>query len=242
MSAPTRFLSGVATVSSAQPLGNYPFPDPFHTSGTTGLDVVSYANDFFNIGSTTLDWTIVGTSSTFATTNGLGGVALVTPGGTTTTTTVAMAHSGFQFAAGQKFWYLCRIKMSAITSTKAFTFGLQKGAGATGSATDGLWFTKPASSTSLNLVSVVDSTSTTLVTGVTTVAADTYVDVGFYYDGKDLIVYSADAPVARISAPTVGTTATTLTNALLNVAFNVVPTATDTLSIDYVLAAQETIR
>ena len=242
MSAPTRFLSGVATTTAATPLGNYPFPDPFHTSGSTGLDVTTYANDFFNIGSTTLDWTITGTSSTFATTNGLGGVALITPGAATTTTTVATAGSGFQFVAGQKFWYLCRIKMSAVSSTKAFTFGMQKGSGATGSATDGLWFTKPASSTSLNLVSVVNSVSTTLVTGVTTVAADTYVDVAFYYDGTDLLVYSMDAVVARVSNVTIGASSTNLTNALLNIGFNVVPTATDTLSIDYVMAAQETSR
>jgi hypothetical protein len=242
MSAPTRFLSGVATVPATEPLGNYPFPDPFHTGGSAGLDVVSYANDFFNIGSTTLDWTITGTSSTFATTNGLGGIALITPGGTTTTTTVASAGSSFQLIAGNKFWYVCRIKMSAISSTKAFTFGLQKGSGATGSATDGLWFTKPASSTSLNLVSKVDGTATTLVTGVTTVVADTYLEVGLYYDGTDLLVYSEHDLVARVSAPTVGATATTLTDELLNVVFNVVPTATDTLSVDFVLTAQETTR
>jgi hypothetical protein len=242
MSAPTRFLSGVATVPATEPLGNYPFPDPFHTGGSAGLDVVSYANDFFNIGSTTLDWTITGSSSTFATTNGLGGIALITPGGTTTTTTVASAGSSFQLIAGNKFWYVCRIKMSAISSTKAFTFGLQKGSGATGSATDGLWFTKPASSTSLNLVSKVDGTATTLVTGVTTVVADTYLEVGLYYDGTDLLVYSEHDLVARVSAPTVGATATTLTDELLNVVFNVVPTATDTLSIDFVLTAQETTR
>ncbi len=242
MSAPTRFLSGVATVPATEPLGNFPFPDPFHTGGSAGLDVVSYANDFFNIGSTTLDWTITGSSSTFATTNGLGGIALITPGGTTTTTTVASAGSSFQLIAGNKFWYVCRIKMSAISSTKAFTFGLQKGSGATGSATDGLWFTKPASSTSLNLVSKVDGTATTLVTGVTTVEADTYLEVGLYYDGTDLLVYSEHDLVARVSAPTVGATATTLTDELLNVVFNVVPTATDTLSIDFVLTAQETTR
>ena len=242
MGAPSRFLSGVATVDAQYPLGNYPFPDPFHTSGTANLDVVSLANDFFTVGSTTLDWTITGTSSTFAITDGVGGVALITPGGTTTTTTVASVGGGFQFVAGQDFWYVCRIKMSAISSTKAFTFGLQKGSGATGSATDGLWFTKPASSTSLNLVSTVNSTATTLVTGVTTVAADTYVDVGFYFDGSDVLVYSSDALVARVSAATIGSTGTTLTNALLNISFNVVPTATDTLSIDYVLAAQETSR
>lgn len=242
MATPTRFLSGVATTSAATPLGNYPLPDPFHTGGTAGLDVVTYANDFFNIGSTTLDWTITGTSSTFTTGNGVGGVAVVTPGAATTTTTVATTGSGFQFVAGQKFWYLCRIKMSAVSSTKAFTFGLQKGTGATGSATDGIWFTKAASSTTLKLTSVVNSTSTDLVASVTTVTADTYVDVGFYYDGTDLLVYSSDALVARVANVTIGTTGTNLTNALLNVAFNVVPTATDTLTIDYVMAAQETAR
>ena len=242
MSSPTRFLSGVATVPAAQPLGSYPHHDPFHTSGNAGLDVVTYSNDFFNIGSTTLDWVVTGASSTFTIVDGLGGIAKVTPGGATTTTTVASVGGGFQFIVGQDFWYVCRIKMSAISSTKAFSFGLQKGSGATGSATDGLWFTKPASSTSLNLVSTVNSTATTLVTGVTTVTADTYVDVGFYYDGTDILVYSSDAVVARITAPTIGTTATNLTNALLNVGFNVVPTATDTVSIDYVLVAQETAR
>lgn len=243
MSAPTRFLSGVTTGPASTPLGNYPLPDPFHTGGTTGLDVVTYANDFFNIGSTTLDWVITGASSTFTTTNGIGGVALVTPGAATTTTTVASVGSGFQFVSGQKFWYLCRIKMSAVSSTKAFTFGLQKGSGATGSATDGIWFTKPASSTVLKLTSVVNSVSTDLVTSVVaTVAADTYVDVGFYYDGTDLLVYASDVLVARISNVTIGASSTNLTNALLNVGFNVVPTATDTLSIDYVLAAQETVR
>lgn len=240
MGAPSRFLSGVATVDAQYPLGNYPFPDPFHTSGSAGLDVTSLANDFFTIGSTTLDWTITGTSSTFAITDGVGGVALITPGGTTTTTTVAGAHSGFQFVAGNKFWYLCRIKASAVSGTKAFTFGMQKGTGATN--TDGIFFTKAASSTSLNLVSRVNSTSTTLVTGVATAAADTYLDVGFYYDGTDLLVFASDALIARVTAPTIGSTGTNLTDALLTQYFQVVPTATDTLSIDYVLSAQETTR
>ena len=240
MGAPSRFLSGVATVDAQYPLGNYPFPDPFHTSGSANLDVTSYANDFFTIGSTTLDWTLTGTSSTFAITDGVGGQALITPGGTTTTTTVAAAHAGFQLVAGQAFWYLCRIQASAVSGTKAFTFGLQKGTGATN--TDGIYFTKAASSTALSLVSKVNSTATTLVTSVATAAAATWLDVGFYYDGTDLLVYASDALIARVSAPTVGASGTTLTNALLQPFFQIVPTATDTLTIDYVLAAQETSR
>ena len=241
MGSPSRFTSGVATVDAQYPLGQYPFPDPFHTSGSVGLDVVSYVNDFFTVGSTVQDWIVTGVSSTFAITDGIGGVALVTPGGASTVTTVTGGHNGFQFVAGQAFWYLCRIKMNAVSSTKAFLFGLQTGTSAT--STDGIWFTKPASSTSLNLVSRVGSTSTTLITSVTTVADNTYVDVGFYYNGTDIIVYSADVAVARITAPTIGASATTLTNALLTPVFQSTPTATtDTLSIDYVLAAQESVR
>ena len=103
-------------------------------------------------------------------------------------------------------------------------------------------FAKAAASTSLNLVSTVGSTATTLVTGVATMADDTFVDVGFYYNGTDLLVYYADALVARVSAPTIGSSGTTLTNALLAPVFQITPTATDTLTIDYVMSAQETTR
>jgi len=238
MGYPTNLTFGISTVPTTQPLGSYPLPDPFHTSANAGLDVVSYANDFFGIGSTTLDWTITGASSTFACVDGIGGWARVTPGGTTTATSVYQAHSGFQFVAGQSFWYLCRIKASAVSGNKSLYFGLQAGS----SVNDGLWFSKAAASNSLNLVSVVGSTTTTLVTGVTTMADDTFVDVGFYFNGTDLLVYSGDAVVARVTAPTIGASATTLTNALLAPVFQITPTATDTLTIDYVMAAQETTR
>jgi len=241
MSSPSRFLSGVATVDTQYPLGQYPFPDPFHTSGSSTLHSTTYSNDFFTVGSTTLDWTITGTSSTFGITDGLGGVALVTPGGASTVTTVAGAHNGFQFISGNKFWYLCRIKPNAVSGTKAFLFGLQTGTSA--ASTDGLWFVKPASSTSINLVSRVNSTSTTLVTGLETAVAGEWIDVAFYFDGSDILVYNEDALVARVSAPTIGSTGTTLTNALLTPVFQTTPTATtDTLSIDYVLAAGEILR
>jgi hypothetical protein len=242
MGVPTRFTYGVGTAAKGQPLGDFPFPDPFHTGSTTGLDVTAYANDFFTIGSTTVDWTITGVSSTFALADGVGGVSLVTPGGVSTVTTVAVAKAGFQFVSGQKFWYLTRIKASAVAGTVAFQFGLHNGTGAT--PTDGIYFQKAASSTSLNLVSRVGSTSVTLATGIATAAAATYLDVGFYYNGTDLLVFASDNLVARVANVVIAatTSATAITNALLQPAFQITPTATDTLSIDYVLAAQETAR
>jgi hypothetical protein len=77
--------------------------------------------------------------------------------------------------------------------------------------------------------------------------ADTFVEVGFYYDGTDVIVYSGTSStdlgmVARVSNVTIGATATNLTSALLSPVFQITPTATDTLTTDFVLAAQEVTR
>lgn len=238
MGSPTRFTAGVATVDQQYPLGNYPFPDPFHTSGssieTTGSS--SYVNDFNTLIGT--DYTVTGTSSTFALTSGVGGLAVLTPGGTTTATAAYKPATFMQFQAGKKLWYTVRFKASAVSGTKAFYAGLRNGA----SATEGIWFSKAASSTSLNLVSTVSSTATTLATGVVTAAADTWIEVSFYFDGTDLLVYSTHVLFERVSAPTIGSSGTTLTDATLSPVFQITPTATDTLTIDYVLAAQEVTR
>lgn len=236
MGYPTRLTFGINTVAAEKPLGNYPLPDPFHTGANTGLSTVTYADDFFTIPSS--GWTITGASSTFPLGDGLGGWAVVTPGGTTTATAVYQTKSGFQFISGNAFWYACRIKPSAVSGAKAFYFGLRAGS----SANDGLWFAKAASSTSVNLVSTVSSTATTLVTGVATAAADTWLDLAFYYNGTDLFVYSGGVLVARVESPTVGASGTTLTDALLAPVFQITPTATDTLTVDFVLAAQELTR
>ena len=238
MGSPTRYTSGVATVDQQYPLGNYPFPDPFHTSGssiqTTGS--TSYINDYTLLAGT--DYTVTGTSSTFALTSGVGGTAVLTPGAATTATAAYKPATFIQFQAGKKLWYNVRFKASAVSGAKAFYVGLRNGA----SATEGIWFAKAASSTSLNLVSTVNSTATTLATGVVTAAADTYIEVSFYYDGTDLVVYSEHAIFSRVASPTIGSTGTTLTNAILTPVYQITPTATDTLTIDYVLAAQEVTR
>jgi len=238
MGTPTRFTYGLATVTKQSPLGNYPLPDPFHTASTPGLDVFTYQTDYTDLGQTA-SFTVTGASSTFALTNGLGGLAILTPGGTTTASSMYRTYSALQFVAGQKLWYVQRIQPSAVAGSVAFKFGLQYGS----ATSDGIWFTKPASSTSLNLVSSVGSTATTLVTGVQTgLTAGGWIDVAFYYDGTDLLVYASDSLVARISNVTIGASGTTLTNVLLTPFIQITPTATDTLTTDYVLAAQETSR
>lgn len=242
MANPSRLTAGLATVPATKPLGMYPFPDPFHTSGNPNFGTFSYVNDYTDIGTTTLN-TITGTSSTFSLTTGVGGVALITPGGASTVTTVSRAFPSFQFVAGQKFWYLTRLQTSGVGAGVITRFGLQVGTGAN-TTNDSIYFTKvTGASGGINLVSTVSTVATTLVTGVVAATtAATYVDVGFYFDGTDLLVYASDVVVARIAGATIGSSGTTLSNGVMNIFNQITPVATETMSIDYVLSAQELAR
>jgi len=236
MSNPTRFYSGVSTALPNETLYSFPFPDPFHTGSNAGLGSSTYTNDFNTLIGT--DFTVTGASSTFALANGLGGTAVLTPGGTTTASAAYKPATFMQFVAGNRMWYTTRIQASAVAGNVSLYAGLRAGS----AVTDGLWFAKAAASTSINLVSTVNSTATTLVTGVAPAAAATWVQLGWYYDGTDVLVFANNTPVARVSAPTIGSTGTTLTNALLSPVFQITPVATETLTSDFVLAAQEVTR
>ena len=85
-------------------------------------------------------------------------------------------------------------------------------------------------------------TSTTLLTNIASLTAATIVEVGLYYNGTDLLVYTNDYQNARVSAPTIGASATTLTNAVLTPVVQITPAATETLTVDFILASQEMVR
>ena len=235
MSNPTRLSNGVSTNDAQYLWGNYPLPAPFSSSGSSLTGVAQYANDFV---SSVAEYTVTGTSSTLALSAGNGGLAVLTPGGTTTATAAYKTASNVAFVAGNQLWFNTRFKASAVSSTKSFYVGLRAGS----ATTDGLWFAKAASSTDITLVSTVGSTATTLVSGIATAAADTYLNLGFYYDGTDILVYANNVMVARVSAPTIGSSGTTLTSANLGPVMQITPTATDTLTVDYIAASVEVTR
>jgi hypothetical protein len=235
MSNPTRFSNGVSTNDAQYLFGNYPFPAPFTTSGSINTGVAQYENDFV---STIAEYTTTGSGSALALVAGNGGIAVLTPGGTTTASASYKTISNVAFVAGNQLWFTARFKASAVSGSKSFYVGLRAGS----SANDGLWFSKAASSTDITLVSVVGSTTTTLATGIATAAADTYLTLGLYYNGTDLLVYSDDVLMARVSAPTIGASGTTLTSANLGPVLQITPTATDTLTVDYISASVEVTR
>jgi len=241
MSKPTRFTKGISTNIVGTLLGDYPLPASIST-GSNGMDVYTYTNDYDDLGSAA-SRTITGTSSTLAPADGVGGKAILTPGGASTVSTVARTNAGFQFVAGQRFWYNARLQTSGVGAGVITRFGVQHGNGAN-TTNDALYFTKVTGAAGgVNLVSTVATVATTLVTGVVaSTAAATDIDVGFYYDGTDLLVFANDLLVARIASPTIGASGQTLTNTLLQPFFQITPVATETLTIDYELIACEVSR
>ena len=301
MAVPMRYSQGLSTHTSKDLFSDYPLPDPIHT-GSSIYDVCTYSNDFLDTGST-VNYTLTGTA-TFALEQGNGGFAVLTPSGATTAGSMYRTSPNFQFVAGQKAWFIQRIIPGLFATTGTYSFGLQFGS----ATTDGIWFTKPASSTSINLVSAVNNTATTLLTGVSshtvlslaagattirtntitvtsttglmagmyvygtgiplnayvtsvtnattfvisapasatgsalTLIASAAIDVGFYYNGTDLLVGVNDLIVSRITAPTIGATGTTLTSQILSEFISMTPTATDLIHTDYVTTAVETVR
>jgi hypothetical protein len=239
--APTRLPNGISTDFKGEILGDYPLPDPFNTSCSSILGVATFETDFLsNILVTSGDWTVTGSSSTWAGGNGIGGLAVLTPGAAATASSAYKTTTCMQFIAGQKMWFMTNLQVSSVTAPTAY-FGLQYGS----ATTDGLWFYMAAGG-ALSLVSVVNSTSTTILSTTqlnTTMASATSLDLAWYYNGLDLLVYVGGALIARVTAPTIGSTNTyTLTNKVLTPVFQITPTASQTVTVDYVLAALEIAR
>lgn len=237
MSSPSRFNSGVSTRPFQSFGGGLPFPDPQLTSRVTGLPVVHYENDFLDLGSA-VSRTITGASSTFSLVDGsVGGIGVLTPGAATTASSIYRTAAAWQFISGQRLWCRHRIAFSGVTGVTGYAGLIKQGA----ATTDSLLF-KMASGGVVSLVSAVNSVNTTLVSNVVTMTPGTMVDLAYYYNGVDLLVYVNDVLKARVQNVTIGASGTTLTNAKLTPILQITPAASETVSIDHALIAQEMVR
>lgn len=232
MSAPTRFTRGVTTVPGETPLGMYPLPDPFQTAGSLGFGVTTYYNDFGSLAST--DYTLTGTGTpTFALGSYNGGTAVLTTTiGASDSAIAVKSGTSFAFVAGQKAWSVFRGALSDAT-TCAVVIGLVNGS----SITDGVYFSKASGSTTVTLITNTGSSPVTAVASVGASANATYFSAGWYYDGKDLLVYANEVLVARVANAA-------LTTAMLTPIFSITNGSgvVRTLSMDYFLCANEVVR
>lgn len=191
--ATTNLIDGVTNVASTSALGSYTMPDP--TSAHTWFD------DFDDY--VAAEWIITETGTgTRAVGNLDGGVLVVTNGATDDNAnflqwsgdTSSAAVETWKFESEKPLWFKARFKLSDATQSD-FVIGLQITDTTPLAVTDGVYFLKADGSTTLNLLVTKNSTSTT--TAAATLANDTYVTIGFVYDGGSKIdIYLNDNRVA----------------------------------------------
>lgn len=230
MGTTTRFTNGVTNVGKTVTTGMLGQPDPtkFHT----------YFNDFDTY--TAGDWTITTTelglgAATEALTDADGGVLLITNDDADNDADFFQkVGESFKFASGKKLWFKARFKVSDATQSD-FVIGLQITDTTPLDVTDGVFFQKDDGDANLDFHVEKDSTATS-ATAIHTVVNDTYLTVGFYYNGSDEVQYFVDDVK-------IGTSATTNLpdDEELTISFGIQngEAVAKTMSVDYILCAKE---
>ena len=223
----TRFPYGLTNVSETNLFADLVQPDQtlFH----------EYWNDFNTYAS--VDWTVTATGSTTqALTAGDGGLLLVTNSAALNDVcSLQKLPAAFAFTAGKKVFFRVKFQVNDATASTVIV-GVQNTNTDPTTATDGIYFSKAASSTSVSLTSRYDATPhSTTVTGVATMANATYIELGFYWDGVSTLAYEVNGSViGSIKNAYVPDTVVTPTLYIKNGA-----AAAKTMTVDYVFFATE---
>jgi len=239
MASPTRFPAGVSTQAIGSTLGQFPLPDP--------TDISLDFEDFFQY--VAADFTVTNTTShqTIGLVVGNGGIISTVGGGSSVTADIGAIQNNplnFNIATNtitatapptQVAWFY-----TAFKATTAANDQLQVGLTSSNAAltpTDGIYFNKAAGTAAIDFVVRKSSTSTTQA-AVATLANNTFLQLAFYYNGKDAIdVFVAGVKVYTQLVLTNLPSAVALATAFGVKAAATAPT-TSNLVIDYSLAAQ----
>lgn len=236
MATPTRFTSGVSTVSKSNPLGMFGLPDPteWHT----------FFDDFNTY--TAGQWTVtrVGTTPTEALTDVSGGALLLTMAATDNSSDeLQKVGEGFLLASGKKAFFKARFKVSDATQsdfliglavTDTTLLGAVDGAG----VTDGIFFSKDDGDALLDVqVQKNATTGQTRSAGVHTVVDDTFLTVAWYFDGVSAVNFYVD----DVQKATLDGSSTYLPDTELTVSFAMMngEAVSKTMTVDYLFAAME---
>ena len=192
-----------------------------------------FKNDFLTYAAG--DYTITQTGGSAALAAGSGGWLALTAS-TGGTDSIYMQHVAASWAmeAGKRAWFETRFKLSAITAGTAI-IGLVATDTTPETNTDGIYFHKNVAGTGVVDFVVKGSSTATTASTITTLAADTFVRLGFFYNGVDAIEYFVDGVKAGTSV------STNLPSANLTFTMGVAATTATArvLTIDYVAMAKE---
>jgi hypothetical protein len=223
----TRFPNGVTNVGEDSPFADLAMPAPtqFH----------NYMEDFDYY--TAGDWTVTETdaAATQALTDGDGGLLLIT-NSAADNDLVSLQKKGesFLFVAGKKLFYEARLKVSDATQSDVVV-GLQITDTTPLDVTDGVFFIKADGAATVNLRVEKDNTATT-ATSIATMADDTFISLGFYYNGSDAVQYFVNGALGGSMVVTNLPDDEVLT---VTIAIQNGEAVAKTMTVDYVFVAKE---
>jgi hypothetical protein len=239
MSSPKRYSNGVSNVDAGKTMSQYPALDPTLTYG--------YFNDFFQYAAT--DWVLTtaeagaGSATEAIADDETGGVLTVTnAGGNGDHDNFQLSKDGgtndsesFLFATGKKAWFKTRFKSNDGDKVHLFIgLHITNTDPVNAAPTDGVYFESTGGAVSFV---VRKNASSTTEASIATLGDDTFVSLGFYWDGVNKFhVFINDVE----HTATVGS-GTLPDDEYLAVSFGVEneEAATNTLEIDYIGAWME---
>ena len=230
----TNFPNGISTADRGTELERLILPDP------TQAHV--YFNDFTTY--VAGDWTITTTeggtgNASEALTNVAGGALLITnDDADNDSDELQLAVESFKFASGKKSWFKTRFKVSDATQSDWIIGLCITDTTLIDAMSDGVYFKKDDGDASIDFALELNG-SATEASGIATQSDDTFVTLGWYFDGDTTngIKYYVDG--------THKGTQTTMTNLCtdeeLAVSFALQngAAAAKTMTLDYIYAAQE---
>lgn len=228
----TNFKNGVTNITAQNILGQLKELD--------STQLHTYFNDFDSYISG--NWTVTETQAgaTQALANVDGGVLLLTNSAADDDlNALQKVGESFKFEAGKKLFFKARFAVSDATQSD-FVIGLQITDTTPLAVSDGVYFRKDDGDANLDFVVIKDSTAST-ASAITTVVANTYITVGFYYNGVDEVVYAASTD--SLNPDILGKLATTNLpdDEELTISFGIQngEAVAKTMSIDYIFVAKE---
>ena len=247
MGTPTRFTSGVTTAIKNNPLGMFGQPDP--TQWYTFFDdFSSWVTDTSSVAKYTITTVEAGASSATEALADVATGALVITNDAADNDSDFFQKIGedFLLASGKKTIFKARFKVSDATQSD-WILGLMITdttplAASGDGATDGIFFQKDDGDTNIDFYVQKNTTTGQLTsTTVTTAAADdTYMTLGFYFDGTRYVhVYKDDGLVTIVDLTT--TLSTYLPDTELTVTFGIQngEAVSKVMTVDYIFAAIE---
>ena len=183
------------------------------------------------------DWTVTETDAgaTQALTDGDGGLLLIT-NTAADNDLVSLQKKGesFRFASGKPLFFEARFKVSDATQSDV-VIGLQITDTTPLDVTDGVFFIKADGAATVNFLVEKNNTATT-ASAMATIADDTYIRLGFYYDGVSAVQYFVNGSIAGSSVTTNLPDDEDMT---ITIAIQNGEAAAKTMTVDYVYVAKE---